>query len=317
MVVICMIVAFFLIGNPPPADEITWGVNFSQKHAENFGFNWQEVYLAFLDDLGVNDIRVATYWDLIEDQNGEFVWDDLDWIVEQTEEREVNLILAVGMKTLRWPECHLPEWAQGLGREEQQREILELIRELVMRYRNSSALKYWQVENEPFFPYGSCPWVDRSFLQREIDLVRTLDSEHRVLITDSGEGSFWISAAKMGDLVGTTMYKKVWFRQARMYFSYPFPPVFYWRKAWLVERLFGDEVICVELQAEPWGPLLIYDLSMEEQKKTMNIEQFHRIVNFARSVGFKENYFWGAEWWYWLRENRNDSQIWDSAKLLF
>ncbi|MBU1110058.1 hypothetical protein KKB83_00310, partial [Patescibacteria group bacterium] len=93
---------------------------------------------------------------------------------------------------------------------------------------------------------------------------------------------------------------------------YPFPPIFYKRRAQIINWLFGKEVICGELQAEPWGPKLIYDLPYEEQAKTMNPEQFKRIVDFARQTGIKEFYFWGAEWWYWLREQGN-TKIWNEA----
>ncbi|PIW91498.1 MAG: hypothetical protein COZ90_00545, partial [Candidatus Nealsonbacteria bacterium CG_4_8_14_3_um_filter_37_36] len=57
---------YLFIGEPPPAKEITWGVNFSQKHTENLGLNWRETYLALLDDLGVRNIKLITHWDLIE-----------------------------------------------------------------------------------------------------------------------------------------------------------------------------------------------------------------------------------------------------------
>jgi len=100
-----------------------------------------------------------------------------------------------------------------------------------------------------------------------------LDSYRPVIISDSGEGSLWIQAAQTGDIVGTTMYKKVWIREIGKYFTYFFPPTFYHRKSKMIEKLFGKEVICVELQAEPWGPKLLYDCPIEEQLKTMNLEQ--------------------------------------------
>ena len=98
-----------------------------------------------------------------------------------------------------------------------------MIEEIVLRYNDSSVIKIWQVENEPFFPFGDCPWTDKDFLKEEISLVKSLDSKGRlVLISDSGEGSFWFSAASLGDIVGTTMYEKVWFHQFGVYcLSFP------------------------------------------------------------------------------------------------
>ncbi|GAI35277.1 unnamed protein product, partial [marine sediment metagenome] len=80
---------------------------------------------------------------------------------------------------------------------------------------------------------------------------------------------------------------------------------------------FNKEVICVELQAEPWGPKLLYDSPFEEQEKTINLTLFQKNIEFARKTGFKEFYLWGAEWWFWLKEAQNDPRIWDEAKKLW
>jgi len=46
-------------------------------------------------------------------------------------------------------------------------------------------------------------------LKKEIDLVKSLDVKDRpVIITESGEFPLWIMAARYGDMVGVTMYKK-------------------------------------------------------------------------------------------------------------
>jgi len=223
----------------------------------------------------------------------------------------------MGMKTIGWPECHLPEWAKELNKEEQQENILKYLEEIVLRYKDSKAIKYWQVENEPFFPFGECPWKDESFLKKEIELVKSLDSSREVIISESGEFRLWFKAAQYGDIVGTTMYRRVWFKELNSYLTYPFSPTFYKRKADLIRALFKKEVYCVELQAEPWGPALIYHLSVEEQEKSMNLETFKKNVGFAKKTGFKEIYLWGVEWWYWMKEAHNKPEIWEEAKNLF
>lgn len=310
-------IAYLFIGTPPQAKEIIWGVNFSQKHAENLRLDWKETYLALLDDLGTKNLKVAAHWDLLEPEKNKYYFDDLDWQIKEAENHSAKILLVIGMKTPRWPECHIPEWAINFSKEEQQKEILEMLEKVVLRYKDSKAIEYWQVENEPFFPFGECPWVDKNFVKKEIDLVKSLNSSHPIVISDSGEGSFWIRAAKLGDIVGTTMYKRVWFRQVGIYVHYPFPPTFYWRKAKYIEKIFDKEVICVELQAEPWGPKLLYDSPIEEQEKTMNLEQFQKNVEFAKRTGFNRFYFWGAEWWFWLKEIQNKPEIWLEAKKFF
>ncbi len=318
LIILMLMAGFFFIGEPPKSEKITWGVNFSQKHAENLNLNWRETYSALIDDLGVRNIKLAVHWDLIEPQKGEYAFSDLDWQIRMAEEKGVNLLPVIGMKTPRWPECHIPEWAKNLSKQEQEERISALITKIVSNYSTSTSIIGWQVENEPFFPFGECPWVDKDFLKKEIDLVKSLDQQKRpVIISDSGEGSFWIAAAKLGDIVGTTMYKKVWSTQVRMYINYPFPPVFYWRKSELVRRLFNKKVICVELQAEPWGPKLLYHSPSSEQQKTMNPEQFQKNIEFAKQTGLDEFYLWGSEWWYWMKTKQNQPEIWEQAGKLF
>jgi len=313
-----LIFCYLFIGTPPQAKEISWGVNFSQKHAQNLGLDWKETYSALLDDLKVKNIKLITHWDLIELNEGKYYFEDLDWQIKKAEEKDARLLLVIGMKTGRWPECHIPEWAKNLNKEEQQKEILEMIEEVVLRYRERVSVWAWQVENEPFFPFGECPWVDKNFLKKEIDLVKSLDSQSRpIVISDSGEGSLWVNAAKLGDIVGTTLYKKVWFRQLGNYIYYPFPPTFYWRKAQLIEKIFNKKVVVIELQAEPWGPKLLYESPLEEQEKTMNLERFKANIEFAKKTGLDEFYLWGGEWWYWLKEKQNKPEIWQEAKKLF
>lgn len=301
--------------SPPEAERIKWGINFSQKHAELLGLDWKETYLALLDDLGAKRIKLITHWDLLGPEKDKYYFKDLDWQLEEAKKRGAEIILVAGMKTPRWPECHIPEWAKNFSREEQQEEILELVERIVLRYRDSKNIWAWQVENEPFFPFGECPWSDEDFLRKEVELVRTLD-RRPIIISDSGEGSFWIRAAKTADIVSATMYEKVWQSELNRYITYPFPENFYYVKSLIIEKIFRKKVICGELQAEPWGPVLLYNLPLEEQEKTMDLEKFKNIINFARKTGLDEFYLWGFEWWFWLKE-QGKPEIWNEAKRLF
>ena len=307
----------FFIGKAPRAEKIVWGVNFSQKHAENLGLDWEKTYLSLLEDLGAREIKLITHWDWIEGERDNFFFNDLDWQIKEAENHQAKMIMVIGMKTGRWPECHIPEWAKGLSKEEQQERVLKLIREIVLRYKSSEAIWAWQVENEPFFRFGKCPWKDKDFLKKEIELVKSLDPARPVITSDSGEFSLWFKVASLGDIIGTTLHRKVWFKEIKSYISYPFPPVYYWRRSKLIEKFFKKEVICVELQAEPWGPEVSYNIPIEEQIKTMNLEQFRKNIEFAEKTGLKTFYLWGSEWMYWMKENQNNPEIWNEAKKLF
>jgi hypothetical protein len=331
LVAFLFVFCYFFVGGVKQVKEVKWGMNFSQKYAEKLGFDWQEVYSALLDDLGVKRLKIAAHWDILSPNKNDFYFDDLDWQINEAKIRGVEAVLVIGMKTPRWPECHIPDWAKNIGKEKQQEEILKMIKEIVLRYGNSKTVTSWQVENEPFFPFGECPWTDKEFLKKEVELVRQTDPQKRqVMITDSGEGSFWIEAAKAGDIVGTTMYKKVWFTipsfmykylpgwdKAGFYVYYPFPASFYGRKAELIKTFFNKEVICAEFQAEPWSNLFIAETPLDEQDKTMNLARFKENIEFAKKTGLKEFYLWGGEWMYWMKVKQNNSNIWDEAKKLF
>jgi len=325
---------FFFVGQPQESEEIIFGVNFSQKHSAAMGLDWKENYSALLDGMEVKRLKLAVHWDLIEPVKDDYYFNDLDWQIQKAGEKDAKVLLLVGMKTSRWPECHIPGWAKDLSKKEQQAEILKMLENTVLRYQEKDVIWAWQAENEPFFPFGECPWVDKDFLKEEIALIKSLDSLKRpVLVSDSGEGSFWIQAAELGDIVGTTMYKEVWVSfswiKVRMpflpqsakdfgfYFKYPYPPKFYWQKANIINKVFNKKVICVELQAEPWCPTLLYDCSLSDQEKTMDLEQFKKNIEFAKDTGLGEFYLWGGEWMYWMKKNQNRPEFWEEAKKLF
>ncbi|MDD5590206.1 MAG: hypothetical protein PHQ47_03495 [Candidatus Portnoybacteria bacterium] len=309
--------AYFFLGAAPRAENIVWGVNFSQKHAELLNLDWRETYSAILDDLKVKNIKLLVSWDWIESRKDEPFFDDLDWQIEEAGDHQAEIILVIGMKTGRWPECHIPDWAKNSSREDLQNGVLDYLEEVVSRYEESDVIRAWQVENEPFFSFGVCPKTDKNFLEKEIALVKSLDGKKRpVIVSDSGESSLWLKAASVADILGITMYRKT----NNKFFgvvNYPFPPVFYWRKAQIIKWIFNKPVICGELQAEPWGTALLYDSTLEEQKQTMDLEQFMKNMEFAKKTGFSEFYLWGAEWWFWLKVKYNDNSLWEEAGKLF
>lgn len=295
------------------SSSLKWHAAFSKSFAIQMGLDWRETYLAILNDLKPRSVRTAIYWPDVEPQSGKYTWDDYDWMVQEAQKRNISMVLVVGRKLPRWPECYVPDWASSKNEAAQQGLILDYIREAVNRYKKEKNLRYWQVENEPFLPFGNCPATDSRFLDKEIPLVRLLDPDHQILITDSGELSDWFRAASRADVFGTTMYRIIW-KWPLGYFRYPLPPSFFWFKTNLI-RIFhpNKPVIVSELQAEPWGPKLIFDMPVIEQLKSMNLRQFSDNIEYAKSVGFPEVYLWGSEWWYWMKTKQNHSEFWDKA----
>ncbi len=316
--VIIILILFLFVGKAPQQQEIKWGVTFSHKYAEELNLDWQETYLALIDDLGVREMRIASHWDVFEAEKGVYSFEILDWQIDEMDKRGGKVIPVIGMKVPRWPECYVPEWAKDLSKQEQQERILLMIQEIVSRYKDRDVIKYWQVENEPFLDFGDCPWYDKKFFKKEVEFVRSLDPDRPILVTESGELSTWFSGARIGDIVGTTMYRRTWWHRAGgFYFKYPIPPVHYHRKAEIIRKFFNKEVICAELQAEPWGPAPTYVISIEEQEKSMNLDIFKENIEYAKKTGLPKFYLWGGEWWYWMKKEHDQPQIWQEAKKLF
>ncbi len=292
------------------------GVTFSARYARDIGLDWRENYSAILDELGAKKIRIPVYWDLVEPEPRRYDFSDLDWQISEGAKRDAEIILTIGQKVPRWPECHIPQWAKG-DDELKKQALLEIISRTVERYRDESAVKYWQIENEPFLPFGICPSLDVDLLDREIALVRSLDPSRRIIITDSGELSLWVRAAKRADVFGTTMYRTI-FNEKIGYFDYPIGPRFFHFKYFLIRVLAGqDRAIVIELQGEPWISGWTTSRPLEEQFNSMNAEKLMDNIDFAKKAGFPEIYLWGAEWWWWLKTQKNEPSLWDAAKISF
>lgn len=318
LVVLAVFFCLVLAIKPPhgisKTGEISFGVAFSKYFAGQMGLDWQAAYLSILDELKPKSLRLPVYWPDVEKQSNEYSFEDYDWMVEQARQRNIKMILVVGRRLPRWPECHIPDWASKLNDKSQQSLILKLIPEIINRYKGYENIYAWQVENEPFLPFGECPGISGKFLDQEIDLVKSLDSRP-VIVTDSGELSLWVFAAKRADIFGTTMYRIVWSDKLDRHIKYPLPPQFFWLKANIVRIFYKQKPIFVsELQAEPWSHKMLYETSIEEQMKSMNLEQFRENIAYARKVGFSEVYLWGAEWWYWMKVKQGNDAFWEEAK---
>ena len=57
---------FFIRQRPIPAEDIEFGVTFSNKYATQLGLDWQDAYIKTLDDLNVKKLRLIAYWDETE-----------------------------------------------------------------------------------------------------------------------------------------------------------------------------------------------------------------------------------------------------------
>ncbi len=308
----------WLAAKPAP-DTIAYGMSFNTMYARELGLDWQETYDAILHDLGVKRLRLAAHWPMVEPADDSYNFSELDYQIKEAEAAGATVILAVGRRLPRWPECHIPEWARKLEWTRQKEEVREYIEQVVNRYKGSPAIIYWQVENEPYlaaFAFEHCGELDEDFLIEEIAMVHSLDPTRPVLVTDSGNLGTWAGAYSHGDAFGTSVYVHFWNPELGQFRTF-LPPWFYRVKEKIMRLKYGDKpTFLIELSAEPWLIEPIIDVPLDVQYSRMDLEKINDIIDYAADTRFENQYLWGAEWWYWLAK-QGQSEIWDRGKLLF
>ncbi len=319
LILIIIVVGLFLylfVGTTKPAENIKWGITFSRGYASDFESDWHKMFLSILNDLGVRNFRLVAYWDEIEKEKGKYDFSDLDWQVNEVSKKGGEIVLAVGKRLPRWPECHEPEWLKSENQETQNQKLFDYIKTTINRYKNNQNIKIWQIENEPFLrTFGICPKLDKKVLDKEIALIEELDASKKIMITESGEFSTWIGGARRADIVGTSIYRTIYGKLG--YITYPIPAVFYHRKTNLIKLFFKNlEIISSEVQAEPWGSVPVIQMTNEQRDKSMSFEKFNKNIEYAKRTGLNELYLWGVEWWYW-QKMQGDDRYWQKAKELF
>lgn len=318
LVSLCFFVLFLLAQKPVP-EKITYGMSFNTPYARELGLDWKETYDAIIDDLQVRHLRLAAHWPMVEPVPQMYNFEELDYQIMRAEEVGASVILAVGRRLPRWPECHIPNWVKELTVEEQQAAQLEYMTAVVERYKNSPAVTLWQVENEPFlrmFAFEHCGELDKDFLDKEIAVVRELDPSRKILVTDSGNLGLWAGAYRRGDVFGTSVYVHFWNPELGQ-FRTVLPPWAYRVKDNGMAVLFGQkQSMLIELSAEPWLLEPIVEVPIDIQFTRMNLEKFEDILTYAESTRYEYQYLWGAEWWYWLRE-QGHSEMWNKGLELF
>lgn len=295
-----------------------YGVTFSPMYAEELGLEWREVYQAMLGELGVKRLRLAAYWEHLEPERDVYDWRELDYQIQEAKKHDAKVILSIGRRLPRWPECHVPYWVGYMPWEEQKMEIRQYLSAVVERYRTEEAVVMWQVENEPFlrvFAHDQCGELDVDFFDEELSLVRFLD-DRPILITDGGNTGLWAGAYKRADVFGTSMYLYFWNETAGA-FRTALPSAYYRVKANLMRIIFGErEVILSELSLEPWFGAAVETVPLQEQLERMNIRKVDEIIAYAKKSHLGTQYLWGVEWWYYMKV-REHPEFWEKARVLF
>lgn len=105
---------------------------------------------------GYSLIRLIVWWELVEEKKGCYDFSFVDDFMAEAEKTPLQVMITVGFYPPFWLTCELdaagkndPGRYPPLERDEVRRPLARLIEALVTRYRNSPALAYWNIWNEP------------------------------------------------------------------------------------------------------------------------------------------------------------------------
>ncbi|MCX6783846.1 MAG: cellulase family glycosylhydrolase [candidate division WWE3 bacterium] len=287
-----------------PANPPIFGVTFTPQYATYLGLDWKKAYKDVLDDLKVRNLRLVAYWDQIELSPGHYDFSELDYEVKEASSRNATILLAMGKKAPRWPECYQPAWGDRTS-------LFKMYQAVVNRYKNNPLVIAWQVENEPLFNFGSCGTSTAADLKVEADYVRSLDPTRLVVITDSGEWGPWRPLKGSADILGISIYRQA-YNQTLGYVNLKFPLVYYYLKGYLTGWV-PEKVWATELQMEPWGQNGLTGLSIADQTKILSIEQFTKSLHYISASNYSRVYLWGVEWWLWAK-SQGHPEYWEAVR---
>lgn len=292
-------------------DPNKYGISFSIKQCRNFDIN-PDSCLGWLLKKGWRRFRLMSYWNEHEKEQGKYDFSALDRQIAQIKKRGGTITLCLGVKQPRWPEYHWPQWARNVPAQDREEALLSYVEQVVLRYRDEPTITSYQLENEALLRgFGEHIDISRRRLTREYDLVKYLDpSRPLIMSTSNGWGIPLIGP--LPDAVGFSLYEVVYNSQRMRYTRTIQRPWLHRLRHRLIRLTIRRPVFIHELQAEPWGPRAIWEMSTAEQDKSMNSLQIIQNILDAKSIDAYPIDLWGAEWWYW-RWQQGDHSVYDAV----
>ncbi len=321
ILVLIAFILFFFVGTPP-ATETAYGFTWSVPYAQSLGLDPDTGLETALQDLRPDRIRIPAYWSMIEAESGSYDFSSLDRQLEIAARYDTPVILAIGSRVPRWPECWEPEWVTEISDVSERHTVqLAYLKTLYERYQNHPTIAAWQVENEAFYDYyAACPGLTRGIVVDEMRYVRSQEAAREtprpVYTGDSGEWSLWLGFAGETDGVSITTYRTIATKNFGTLRHWYITPMTYWRKAQLLRPFIGKTFVG-ELQMEPWTTLGILKTPLEKQFDTFSLEQMGENLEYAKRMGMPAVDFWGVEWWLWMKETQDHPEFWEMGKAFF
>jgi hypothetical protein len=296
------------------------GVSFIPAYARSLGVDPEETMDA-LTGIGVKQFRLVSYWNEMERTPGQYDFSQLDWQFKKAEAANAKVMLVVGLRQPRWPECHIPDWAAKEPASQRQPQLEDFMKAVIERYKDSPSLQQYQLENEFFLKgFGTCTDFSRSRLISEYNLVKKTDPSHPIIVGRSNNAVGFPVGQPQPDEFSISIYKRVWDAGVtHRYLEYPFPAWFYGYLAGMQQIFLHKDMVISELQAEAWPPngQTITETSLAEQNKSFNAERFKDRIAYGKATGMRQINLWGAEYWYYRLKVLDDPSLWNVARQEF
>ncbi len=151
-----------------------------------------------LDATEPDVVRLPIYWDLVEPEPGDLDFSSVDALMAVVAQHDritpvkTRVVLTVGARNFLYPELYVPDWAQargqpGLELAQTGAAYRQYFDQSIVRYRPSSLLYAWQIENEPLDKVGDAESGDDRIsdqqLAWEMAEVHVLDPKHQAVTT--------------------------------------------------------------------------------------------------------------------------------------
>lgn len=286
------------------------GTTFS--HRQSTHLKLPETAFSEILDMGFGSIRLACYWDEIEQKKGQYDFSIITNLLDLCEEREQKVIVTVGMKAPRWPEFYFPKWLDDKTPSTVEPFVIPYLYKSIEALRKYTVITAWQVENEPLDPSGPKHMaIPLDVLKQEINVVREKDSRP-ILINIWGnevkKRKILLQVKNIADIIGLDIYYKV-----------PvFGPIYRGpldsdAELTRMGKQTGKRLFITELQAEPWER----NTMGAKSGKTPSMDEDILKDNFNRAVAMNPDaiYLWGSEYWL-LKKQKGDDGLFKTVRKL-
>ncbi|NTV30539.1 hypothetical protein HGA91_00975 [candidate division WWE3 bacterium] len=310
---------------------MTFGANFSISYCRwlagewggaAVGQSWQNV-LSQIIGMHPRILRVSVPWTELEVSPGVFDFSLHDYVVEQCRSANIQVILVIGIKNLRWPEVHIPEWhllnhtitswgsipKHQLGVQEA---FNNYVQSSVDHWSDHPAVDAIQIENEPFEMTGpGGHTISYTDMRDEVFCLRTRSLKNVAVTMGAGFTEPLLVAALTRrkilkrllslnpDLLGFNIYPSSERRVFNLFDVKNLAHDRHWR---LLSTLIWDTKVgnatpfISELQAEPWESKPDQmDFSNPKGNRSFTIDMYRELLYKIAQFDFEFCLLWGLE----------------------